>query len=272
MITNGPSVSVVTDAIDDKAGLRAAVSALSPTQSRNSFGDVIEAVRSLAPNADYPVEVHLISDYQNTAMPGRFNDLVLPTTATLEVHNVSDEVGPNWAIESIKGSTQLFGEENPKLEVTVGGYATPVTNKRVVLTIDGKRVAAQNQEIPENGRTTYTFEGFDPPRDFSRAEFTLEPPDDLPADDIRLVALDNSEPDPILFVSADNRKRDLLYYRTALTASSSVRFTLETASPGEAERLSPERYTLIVLSDIPQLYSSTHHFAGQASAKWWVDE
>jgi hypothetical protein len=255
IITHGPSVSVVTDAIDDKVELRAAVGSLAPTSARNSFGDVIEAVRSLAPNADYPVEVHLISDYQNTAMPGRFGDLVLPTTATLAIHNVADGVDPNWAIESVKGTTKVFGVDKPKLEVTVGGYATPKANKRVVLKIDGTRIAVETGEIPENGRTTFTFENFDPPRDFSRAEFVIEPADDLPADDVRLVALDNSEPDPVLFVSADSRKRDLLYYSTALGASAGVRFSLEAASPGEAERLSPDRYALIVLSDVPQLSS-----------------
>ncbi len=255
VIANGPSVSVVTDAIDDRVELRNAVASLAPTAARNSFGDVIEALRSLAPNADYPVEAHLISDYQNTAMPGRFNDLVLPATAALQIHNVAGDAAPNWAVESVKGSRQLFGVDRPKLEVTVGGYATPKVNKRVVLAIDGRQIAAATGEIPENGRATFTFEDFDPPRGFSRAEFVIEPADDLPADDRRLAALDNAEPDPLLFVSADNRQRDLLHYRTALGASTGVSFALESASPGEAERLNPERYALIVLSDIPQLSS-----------------
>ncbi len=255
VVANGPSVSVVTDAIDDRAELRNAVASLAPTAARNSFGDVIEAVRSLASNVDYPVEVHLISDYQNTAMPGRFNDLVLPPPAALKVHNVAGGAVPNWAIESVQGSLQLFGVDQPKLEVTVGGYATPKVSKRVMLAIDGKQTAAATGEIPENGRTTFTFENFDPPRGFSRAEFVIEPADDLPADDRRLATLDNSEPDPVLFVSADSRKRDLLHYRTAIGASTRVRFSLESVSPGEAERLNPDRYALIVLSDIPQLSS-----------------
>ena len=256
IIAHGPSVSVVTEAVDDRSELRRAVASLQPTAARNSFGDVIEAVRSLASNADYPVELHLISDCQNTAMPGRFNDLVLPAAAALQIHNVADGAAPNWAIESVKGARRLFGVESPRLEVTVGGYAAPKTDKRVVLMIDGKRVAAAAGEIPENGRASFTFDDFDPPRGFSRAEFVLEPADDLPADDRRLAALDNAEPDPVLFVSADSRKRGLLHYRTALGASTGVRFALEAASPGEAERLDPDRYALIVLSDIPQLSSA----------------
>lgn len=252
IITNGPSVRVMTDAIGDRDELRSVLASLQPSLARNSFGDVIEAVRSLAPNADYPVEVHLISDYQNTAMSGRFSDMVLPTTATLNVHNVASGVSPNWAIESVKGSTQLFGVDEPKLEVTVGGYATPKETKRVVFKINGEQVAVETGEIPENGRTTFKFENFDPPRGFGRAEFVIEPADDLAADDRRLAALDNTEPAPVLFVSTDSRKRDLLHYRTALGASSGVRFLLESASPGEAERLNPDRYALIVLSDIAQ--------------------
>lgn len=255
IVANGPAVSVVTEATDDRAELRRAVESLRPTAARNSFGDVVEAVRSLASNADYPVEAHLISDFQNTAMPGRFNDLVLPAAAALRIRNVAGGAAPNWAIESVRGSRQLFGVEKPRLEVTVGGYATPQAAKRVVLEIDGKRIAAVTGEIPENGRAAFTFEDFAPPRGFSRAEFVIEPADDLPADDRRLAALDNAEPDPVLFIGADGRKRGLLHYRTALAASTGVRFSLEAASPGEAERLDPDRYALIVLSDIPQLSS-----------------
>ena len=42
-------------------------------------------------------------------MPGRFSDLSLPTAALMTPHNVAEPDAANWAVESIKGTTRLFG-------------------------------------------------------------------------------------------------------------------------------------------------------------------
>jgi len=107
--------------------------------------------------------------------------------------------------------------------------------------------------VPAMGRASFVFEGFDAPEGFSRAQLSLSPQDELPADDVRLVALDNSEPDPILFVTNDRRRRDALYYESALNASRAAVFQVKTSSPGEAERLNPNDYALVVLSDVAQI-------------------
>jgi hypothetical protein len=260
ILSNGPSVSVVTNPTREKPELLAAVESLAPTSSRNSYGDVIEAVRSLTPNPDTPVEVHLISDFQNAAMPGRFSDVALPTVAKLDVRNVGSGDDENWAIESVKGSLRLVGEEKPRLEVTVAGFASDAATKTVALEINGQTIGSKTQEVPAMGRASFTFENFDAPEGFSKAKLTMTPGDDLPDDDVRLVALDNSEPEPILFVTNDRRRRDALYYESALNASKAAVFQVKTSSPGEAERLKPNDYALVVLSDVAQIsagYEST---------------
>jgi hypothetical protein len=253
ILTTGPSVSVVTNPTRDKAELLAAIEGVEPTSSRNSYGDVVEAVRSLIPNPDTPVEVHLISDFQNAAMPGRFSDVALPTVAQLDVRNVGGDNDQNWAIESVKGSLRLIGEEKPRLEVTVAGFSGDAARKTVTLEINGQTIGSQSQEVPAMGRASFQFDGFVAPEGFSRARLTLTPADDLPDDDVRLVALDNSDPDPILFVTNDRRRRDALYYESALNASRAAVFHVKTSSPGEAERLNPNDYALVVLSDVAQI-------------------
>ena len=253
ILVNGPSVRVLTMATGDRVELRQALAGLRPTDARNSFGDVIEAVRSLVADDSMPVELHLISDLQRSAMPTRFQDLVLPDSAELKVHDVSASQSPNWALESVKGAFRLYGEDRPKLEATVASFAERTASKTVSLQVDGVVVGSLRQEIPAGGRVAFAFEVPNPPRGFSRAEFRLEPPDELAADDTRRVALDNTDPDPLLFVSQDPRRRDLLYYRAALEASAAAHYRLESVSPGEAERLDPDRYALVVLSDVPQI-------------------
>ncbi len=253
ILTTGPSVSVITNPSGDKAELLAALESLEPTASRNSYGDVVEAVRSLIPNPDTPVEVHLISDYQAAAMPGRFSDVALPTVAQLHVRNVGGDNDENWAIESVKGSLRLAGADEPRLEVTVAGFSANPARKSVTLEIDGQTIASESREVPAMGRASFLFEDFDAPEGFSRARLSLSPNDGLPDDDVRLVALDNSQPDPILFVTNDRRRRDALYYESALNASRAAVFRVKTSSPGEAERLDPDDFALVVLSDVAQV-------------------
>lgn len=253
ILTNGPSVRVLTEATADEAALRRALAGLEPTNSRNSFGDVIEAVRNLAGDNATPPVLHLISDLQSSAMPSRFQDLVLPEASELVLHDVASEQFSNWAIDSVKGSTRVYGEETPKLEVTVVSYAEREAAKTVSLWIEDRLVGSQRRDVAANGRESFVFEIPDAPRGFSRAELRLEPPDDLPDDDLRRVALDNTEPEPLLFVSADRRRRDLLYYQAALESSVASRYTLESASPGDASRFDPGRYALVILSDVPRL-------------------
>lgn len=256
ILANGPSVRVLTAATGDESALRRAMAGLQPTDARNNYGDAIEAVRALVADESGAVEVHLISDLQKSAMPARFQDLVLPGSAELTVHDVSGGESANWAIDSVQGSSRLYGEDSPRLEVTVASFAESAAARTVSLWIEGRVAGTVRKEVPAGGRTAFAFEIADAPRGFSRAEFRLDPPDDLPADDIRRLALDNTEPEPILFVSQDFRKRDLLYYRSALEASASSRYRLESASPGDAERLEPGRFALVVLSDVPRLGSA----------------
>ncbi|MBI1353941.1 MAG: VWA domain-containing protein [Acidobacteria bacterium] len=253
ILATGPSVRVITQPTRDKAELKAAAASLEPGSSSNSFGDVIEAARSLSPDGDTPVELHLISDFQSSAMPGRFSDLVLPTMAQLEVHNVSEPDDANWAIESVKGTLRLHESEKPRLEATVASYSTQPARKTVTLEINGQAVDSISQEVAAMGRTSFLFEGFEAPKGYSRARLALSPADDLPADDVRLVALDNSPPEPILFVTADRRRRDALFYQEALRSSTQSVLQVEVSSPGDAERRNPSEFALVVLSDVGQL-------------------
>ena len=77
---------------------------------------MIEAVRNLAGDDAAPSVLHLISDLQNSAMPSRFQDLVLPESSELVLHDVAAGDFANWAIDSVKGSTRVYGRDAPKLE------------------------------------------------------------------------------------------------------------------------------------------------------------
>ena len=252
----GPGARLGTEPTADRQELGAAIRAARPSASRAAYGDLAEAVRSLAPADGTPVVVHLLSDFQQSALPGRFSDLALPTTASLQVHNLSEAEAPNWTIENVKGTTHLWGQKSGRLEVTVAGFGTPKASKTVTFLLNGKPAGSYSVEIPAGGRASVVFEDFEVPTGVTKGEFVLEPGDDLPLDDIRRVVIDRSEPPPILFVYGDGRRRDLLYYRAALGASPRSRFRVQGVSRVQAEQSLPERFPMVVLSDIPRLADS----------------
>ncbi len=253
ILAMGPGVQVITQPTGSRAELRTALETLEPTASRNSYGDLAEAVRTLAPDTDVPVTVHLFSDFQWSAMPGRFSDVALPTMASLAVHNVAEPDSPNWTIENIRGTTRVFGGRATRLEAIVAGFGTEKARKTLTFFLNGKQVARQSVDVPAVGRASVVFEGFDAPVGNNKGELVLEPADEMPLDDRRLVAISNAEPAKILFVHSDPRRRDLTFFRAALDASSQAMFRVEGASVAQAEQSRPEQFALVIFSDIPQL-------------------
>ncbi|MDE0105876.1 MAG: BatA domain-containing protein [Bryobacterales bacterium] len=253
LLSNGPSVSVLTEPTADVAILRRALAGLAPTQASNSYGDVVEATRNLVEEGTGPARLHVISDLQHSAMPSRFQDLVLPPHTELVLHGVGSETDANWAVDSIKGDPRVYGREAATLEGTVASYAEREASKTVSLWINGQPSGSQRVEVPAWERVEFSFDIRDAPRGFSRAEVRIEPTDDLADDDVRRIAVDNSEPDPLLFVAQNANGRDVLYYRAALESSESSRYVLEVASPADLARIDPGAYAFIVLSDVVRL-------------------
>ena len=153
IIAGGASIRLLTEATGDRETLRNAIRSLEPGYSRNSFGDAVEAVRNLIGSSVGPVQIHLVSDFQQSSMPGRFQDVALPTTAALKIHSVAESSSPNWCVETIRGTTRVY-TGTPRLEVTVAGFGTDKARKRVTLAINGRQVVSQTVHVPASGRAS----------------------------------------------------------------------------------------------------------------------
>ena len=68
----GSQLHVLTEPTQDPGALRAAVESISPGDSRGSFGELASAMRSMAESVRTPIELHLFSDMQKSAMPASF--------------------------------------------------------------------------------------------------------------------------------------------------------------------------------------------------------
>src|SRR5579863_5120213 len=69
VVALGAQIQTLTQPTTDQAEARAAINSIQPTDSRASFGELARYSRTLAESLKTPIELHLASDLQKSAMP-----------------------------------------------------------------------------------------------------------------------------------------------------------------------------------------------------------
>ena len=252
----GSQLQVLTQPSQDAGALRAAVESLQPGDSRGSFGELARALRSLAETVRTPIELHLFSDMQKSAMPASFAELALPANVSLVLHPVAKNAVPNWTVESVNAPGQVWDPKKTRVQAVVAGFGTPAATRTVSLLVNGKTIATRSVEVPAGGRATVEFQSLDVPYGFSRCEVRIDSADAFPADDASLFAVERSDPRRALFVYEPGDSRSPLYFRSALASAAEAAFTLDAVTVSQAASLPLSKYAFVVLSDVMSLPSS----------------
>ena len=248
------NVQALTQVVNDPAQLRAAVVAIQPSDSRASFGELARYLRTLADSQKLPLDVHLASDLQKSAMPPGFADLRVNPGTTLFFHPVGDPA-PNWAVENVVAPRRVYDPKRVKLQATVASYgildskAAPV-KKTVTLVLNGRTLQTKTVDVPANGRGQVEFLGLDAPYGFSKGEVKIDGGDALPGDDRYLFSVERADPRKVLFVDDGRHPRAELYFRDALDSAGDGAFTLESQRPESAAAATLSVYPFIVLNDL----------------------
>lgn len=241
-------VQALTQVINDPGALRAAVAAIQLGDSRASYGELARYLRTLGEAQKMPLEVHLASDMQKSAMPPGFADLRLNPGTTLVFHPVG---GPekNWTLENVVAPRRVYDPKRVKLEATVAGFGTPATKRTVTLLLNGRELQSKTVDVPENGRAQVEFLGLDAPYGFNKGEVRIDSADNLPADDRYIFSVERADPRKVLFIDDGRRPRAELYFRAALDASGDGGFQLESQRPESAAAANLASYAFVVLND-----------------------
>ena len=221
----GGQVDVRTQATSDDAQLRAALQSVQPGDGHANFGELGQAIRTLAETVHGPVELRLVSDMQRTAMPANFADAALPRNVELVLQPVVNAASPNWTIENVDAPASLSDPKDPKqsrVRAVVAGFSTPAATKNVSLLINGKTLATRKVDVPGDGRAAVEFAPLDVAYGFNRCEVRIEGGDAFPADDARVFVVRRSDPERVLFVHAPTDTRSALYFGSALSAACAV--------------------------------------------------
>lgn len=253
-------VQALTQVSNDPAALRAAIAAIQPGDSRASYGELANYLRTLSEARKMPLEVHLVSDMQKSAMPPGFADLRLNPGTTLIFHPVAgvDKGGAekNWTLENVVAPRRVYDPKRVKIQATVAGFGTPVAQRTVTLVLNGRPLQTKTVDVPENGRAQVQFLGLDAPYGFSKGEVRIDAADNLPGDDRFLFSIERADPRKVLFIDDGRRPRAELYFRAALDASGDGGFQMETQQPGSATAANLSSYAFVVLNDVANVPAS----------------
>jgi Aerotolerance regulator N-terminal/von Willebrand factor type A domain len=267
----GGQFEILTQPIADGAQLRSALEGIQPGDGHANFGELGSAVRSLAETVRGPIDLHLFSDMQRTAMPANFADVMLPDNVSLVVHSVAQGTPvANWTVESLEAPVELPDPKDLKrsrVRAVVAGFNTSEATKLVSLVVNGKTMATRKVDIPANGSATVEFAPIDVGYGFNRCEVRIEGEDAFPADDASVFAVRRSDPERVLFVHAAGDSRSATYFGAALGSAAQNSFVLQSTPTEQTTDLDPSRFAFVVLSDAGTLPSIFEHALMQYVAR-----
>lgn len=239
----------LTRPLTDRAQIQAAIASVQAGDLGTSYAALTRALRGAAESLHQPLEVHLFSDFQQTAMPAAFTDLRLPPDTRFVREPVAAQAEANWTVEAVNAPTRLFDAKKRRVTAIVAGHNTPASRRTVSLLLDGRPLETKQVDVPANGRATVEFESLESPYGLHRGEVRMDSGDRLPQDDRFPFAVERAEPRPALFLYTGNRNRAVLYYRSALEASGTSGFSVQAMPLDQAGAANLAPYAFVVLSD-----------------------
>ncbi len=271
IIALGGQVQVLTQPTSDTAQLRTAIDSLQQGDGHGSFAELARAIASFAEADRGPIDLHLFSDLQRSAVPANFSDLVLPRNVTLHLHHEGKGIAlPNWTVESIEAPAQLSDPKDPRrsrVRAVVVGFNTPTSVKAISLVINGKVAATKPVNIPANGRVTVEFSPLDVAYGFNRCEIRVDGEDALPDDNSGYFSVRRSDPLRVLFVHAARDSRSPVYFAAALKAAPQSSFVLQSVAADQTAEFDPSRFAFVVLSGAVALPAIFDHALAQYVAR-----
>jgi hypothetical protein len=245
----GGPTRVLTDMVNDKEALKAAVSDIRQTDMSSSYGEVARAVRSIGEAMKSPIEAHLFSDTQQSSMPAAFADLKLGPHTDLIVHPDANRNVPNFTIDNVNAPRRVFDPKKSRVLVTVAGYGTDPAVRKVTLMLNGKVLESKSVQVPAGGRADVEFPALDASYGSNRGEVRIDGADSFPDDDHFYFAVERSDPRPALFLRSNSDSRSLTYFKTAMDAAREPAFILEAAPVEQAGNINLSRFAFVVVCD-----------------------
>ena len=225
----------------DKADHRAALSRLDVSALRLDFGGAMAAVDRLAESLPSPVTLHLVSDFQGSAMPVRFADVVPTRVTALIPHAVGTGAPFNWSVEHIRETAE-------GLDVGLLGFGDRERVANVELLLNGELVEMRG--LSETGPVTLRFTDLQYEDGDNRIEVRVNTDDDLAADNQWFHVVENEPPSSVPLITFNRSGLPVTYLSAALESDSGQRYDVEPLVIGEFDARVLGRHSWALVDDI----------------------
>ena len=225
----------------DRADHRAAVSGLTVSALRLDFGSAMAAVDRLAETLPAPVTLHVISDFQDSAMPVRFAD-VIPSRVTQLVPYVVGTGAPfNWSIEYVR-------DTSAGLDVGLIGFGDRERVADVELLLNGEVVDMRG--LSETGPVTLRFTDLQYEEGDNRIQVRINTDDDLAADNHWFHVVENEAPSSVPLITLNRGGLPVTYLSAALESDSGPSYDVEPLVIGDFDARVLGRHRWAMIDDI----------------------
>lgn len=200
-----------------------------PGWSRLDFSGLPQRIEALLAGWPTPPggwRVHLVSDFQASAAPQRFNALVEGIQWPLDLHVVGDH-GANWAVAAATAESANSGPRDvARIEAVVTSFAARPRQLAVSLYRDGEEVDRAPVAVAAGGRTPVTFDVPARPKEAVGWEVRIGADDALPEDDVAWVVQSARDGRRLAILAPNARGSAMRFLRAALDASGFAEPTL----------------------------------------------
>ena len=223
----------------DRSGQLAGLESLSVSALHLDYGEAMSAVERIAASLPPPVEVHFVSDYQASAMPVRFSDLVPSGVAAFFPRVVGTGDPFNWSVDYVRETA-----EGIDVGLSAAGDRERMADVELLL----NDVSMGSRGLTQTGPQVVSFDVTEYAEGENRVEVIVTTDDDLPADNRWYHVIDKKPPAAIPLITLDAGGLPLTYLSAAL--ESAGEYIVEPLIAGDFDTRIITRYPWVLVDDI----------------------
>lgn len=255
----------------DKSELRAAVSQVQPSELPLDFGFVGRSLEALMSVDGLNYQIHFISDFQQSAMPTRFADLIPEPKSNSTYTFIPYPLGDENRQQPVNFAIDQVSQDGASLRVSIRAYGDinqgQLPGEQVEYDLDVRlrvndgewRSKAVN--ISATGRQVVSFDGllYEPMQNRVKIELLVD--DSLSADNHFYQVVDRSASEPLLLLTENPYGPSALYlsavFPEQLQQGQQRNYVADIQSISEFDPRIMERYSWVLIDDIGALNAST---------------
>jgi Aerotolerance regulator N-terminal/von Willebrand factor type A domain len=250
LVTYSDTTSVLNNLQTDRQTLRALVGNLQPSHRKtNHLGGLKFAQQLLASAPNDRLEIHWISDFQQTGWTESAEETTLMEHVTIQPFDVAEDGGGNLGVNQLRLSQVVENDTQltrASVQVVSFGMKTP-TSTKVVLELNGKKLQEQDLALGQDDSKLVEFNAFSLPPGPSKGEIKLESSDGLAADNVCHFTLNSLRKLRLLLLH--EKAQDSFYIAKALSATKDSPFQVEMQDISQGDALDLTKFSGIVVSN-----------------------